>query len=177
MDTLLGEAYESAPDAQFLLTADHGMNHKTRAYDLDKALAQSGTPIRVSISAERDRYIQHHRGLGGAAWIYLKQPEDQRKVMAAVQALAGVESVLTREEAVAKFDLYGSRIGDLCVFGDRNTVFGELEEAMEPLPDNYRSHGSRYELDIPLIVFNSSAAPPSSYFKHNVDLTRWLYRA
>jgi phosphonoacetate hydrolase len=177
MDTLLGEAYESAPDAQFLLTADHGMNHKTRAYDLDKALAQSGTPIRVSISAERDRYIQHHRGLGGAAWIYLKQPEDQRKVMAAVQALAGVESVLTREEAVAKFDLYGSRIGDLCVFGDRNTVFGELEEAMEPLPDNYRSHGSRYELDIPLIVFNSSAAPPASYFKHNVDLTRWLYRA
>jgi phosphonoacetate hydrolase len=177
MDTLLGEAYESAPDAQFLLTADHGMNHKTRAYDLDKALAQSGTPIRVSISEERDRYIQHHRGLGGAAWIYLKQPEDQRKVMAAVQALAGVESVLTREEAVAKFDLYGSRIGDLCVFGDRNTVFGELEEAMEPLPDNYRSHGSRYELDIPLIVFNSSAAPPASYFKHNVDLTRWLYRA
>jgi phosphonoacetate hydrolase len=177
MDTLLGEAYESAPDAQFLLTADHGMNHKTRAYDLDKTLAQSGTPIRVSISAERDRYIQHHRGLGGAAWIYLKQPEDQGKVMAAVQALAGVESVLTREEAVAKFDLYGSRIGDLCVFGDRNTVFGELEEAMEPLPDNYRSHGSRYELDIPLIVFNSSAAPPASYFKHNVDLTRWLYRA
>jgi phosphonoacetate hydrolase len=177
MDTLLGEAYESAPDAQFLLTADHGMNHKTRAYDLDKTLARSGTPIRISISAERDRYIQHHRGLGGAAWIYLKQPEDQRKVMESVQALAGVESVLTREEAVAKFNLYGPRIGDLCVFGDRNTVFGELEGAMEPLPDNYRSHGSMYELDIPLIVFNSSEAPPASYFKQNVDLTRWLYRA
>jgi phosphonoacetate hydrolase len=177
VDTLLGEAYESAPDAQFLLTADHGMNHKTRAYDLDKTLARSGTPIRISISAERDRYIQHHRGLGGAAWIYLKQPEDQRKVMESVRALTGVESVLTREEAVAKFNLYGSRIGDLCVFGDRNTVFGELEKAMEPLPDNYRSHGSMYELDIPLIVFNSSEAPPASYFKHNVDLTRWLYRA
>ncbi|MEA2542713.1 MAG: phosphonoacetate hydrolase [Acidobacteriaceae bacterium] len=177
MDTLLGEAHAAAPDAQFLLTADHGMNHKTRAYDLDKMLARSGTPIRISISAERDRYIQHHRGLGGAAWIYLKQAEDQTKVMKLVQALTGVESVLTREAAVAKFNLYGPRIGDLCVFGDKNTVFGEMEEAMTPLPGNYRSHGSRYELDIPLIVFNSTEAPPTSYFKHNLDLTRWLYRA
>jgi len=177
MDTLLGEAHAAAPDAQFLLTADHGMNHKTRAYDLDKMLARSGTPIRISISAERDRYIQHHRGLGGAAWIYLEQAEDQRKVMELVQALTGFESVLTREEAVAKFNLFGPRIGDLCVFGDKNTVFGEMEEAMTPLPGNYRSHGSRYELDIPLIVFNSTEAPPTSYFKHNLDLTRWLYRA
>jgi phosphonoacetate hydrolase len=176
MDTLLGEAHAAAPDAQFLLTADHGMNHKTHAYDLDKTLAQLGTPIRISISAERDRYIQHHRGLGGAAWIYLKHAEDQTKVMESVQRLIGVESVLTREEAVAKFDLYGARIGDLCVFGDKNTVFGEMEEAMTTLPDSYRSHGSRYELDIPLIVFNSTEAPPPSYFKHNVDLTRWLYR-
>jgi phosphonoacetate hydrolase len=71
MDTLLGEAYESAPDAQFLLTADHGMNHKTRAYYLDKALTGLGIPIRISISAERDRFVKHPRGLGGAAWIYL----------------------------------------------------------------------------------------------------------
>lgn len=176
MDALLGEAHATAPDAQFLLTADHGMNHKTRAYDLDKTLARSGSPIRISISAERDRYIQHHRGLGGAAWIYLKHADDQRKVMESVQALTGVESILTREEAVAKFNLYGARIGDLCVFGDRNTVFGEMEEAMSLLPDTYRSHGSNYELDIPLIVFNSSEAPPKSYFKHNLDLTRWLYQ-
>jgi len=177
MDTLLGEAHAAAPDAQFLLTADHGMNHKTRAYDLDKMFARSGTPIRISISAERDRYIQHHRGLGGAAWIYLKHAEDQRKVIESLQAVTGVESVLTREEAVAKFNLFGPRIGDLCVFGDKDTVFGEMERAMSALPDNYRSHGSRHELDIPLIVFNSKEAPSRSYFKHNLDLTRWLYRA
>ncbi len=177
VDALLREAYEAAPDAQFLLTADHGMNHKTRAYDLDKTLARPGIPIRISISAERDRYVKHHRGLGGAAWIYLKHPEDKKKVKESIQALTGVETVLTREEAVSKFNLYGSRIGDLCVFGDKDTVFGELEHAMDTLPDDYRSHGSTYELDIPLIVFNSSQAPPKSYFKHNLDLTRWLYRA
>jgi phosphonoacetate hydrolase len=176
MDALLGEAHEAAPEAQFLLTADHGMNHKTRAYDLDKTLARLGIPIRISISAERDRYVKHHRGLGGAAWIYLKRPDDEKKVKESIQALAGVETVLTRDEAVSQFNLYGSRVGDLCVFADRHTVFGELEQAMDTLPDGYRSHGSRYELDIPLIVFNSSARPPKSYFQHNLDLTRWLYR-
>src|ERR1700686_678801 len=80
LDQLLGEACAAAPDAAFLLTADHGMNHKTRAYDLDKTLAAAGAPIRISISAERDRYVKHHLGLGGAAWVYLNHPEDQKKV-------------------------------------------------------------------------------------------------
>jgi phosphonoacetate hydrolase len=177
IDTLLGQACEAAPDAAFLLTADHGMNHKTHAYDLDKTLAASGIPIRISISAERDAYMKHHLGLGGTAWVYLNHPADKEKVMKALLALTGVESVLTRDEAVAKFCLYGPRIGDLCVFGDRNTVFGEMEQAHSELASAYRSHGSMHELDIPLFVFNAAGVPPGSYFKHNVDLTRWLYRA
>jgi phosphonoacetate hydrolase len=176
IDALLGEASEAAPDAAFLLTADHGLNHKTRAYDLDKTLAALHTPIRISISAERDRYVKHHLGLGGASWVYLNQPEDQKKVTEALLKLTGVESVLTREEAVAKFNLYGPRIGDLCVFGDKDTVFGEMEQASSELPSNYRSHGSMHESDIPLFVFNAAGVPPESYFKHNRDLTRWLYR-
>jgi phosphonoacetate hydrolase len=176
VDSLLGEAQEAAPDAAFLLTADHGMNHKTFAYDLDKTLAAAGAPIRISISAERDRYVKHHRGLGGVAWIYLNHPEDKKKVMDALTKLTGVESVITREEAVSKFSLYGPRIGDLCVFGDRNTVFGEMEQPSSDLPSTYRSHGSMHELDIPLFVYNAKGAPPSAYFEHNRDLTRWLYR-
>jgi phosphonoacetate hydrolase len=177
IDTLLGEACASAPDARFLLTADHGMNHKTRGYDLDKTLAAAGAPIRISISAERDRYVKHHLGLGGAAWVYLNHPEDQNKVAEALRRLRGVESVFTREEAVFKFDTYGPRIGDLCVFGDRDTVFGEMEQATSELPDTYRSHGSLHELDIPLFIYNAPGAPPASYFNYNRDLTRWLYRA
>ena len=180
IDTLLGEACAAAPDAAFLLTADHGMNHKTRAYDLDKTLAAAGTPIRISISAERDRYFKHHLGLGGTAWVYLNHPEDaeeKEKVSKALVGLAGIESVLTRDEAVAKFKLYGPRIGDLCVFGDRNTVFGQMEQPGSELPATYRSHGSMHELDIPLFAFNVAHAPSEAYFQHNVDLTRWLYRS
>jgi len=176
IDALLGEACEAAPDAAFLLTADHGMNHKTRAHDLDKTMAAAGIPIRISISAERDRYFKHHLGLGGTAWVYLNHPEDKDKVKKALLGLTGVESVLTRDEAVAKFGLYWARIGDLCVFGDRNTVFGQMEQASSELSSTYRSHGSMHELDIPLFVFNAAGAPSGSYFKHNVDLTRWLYR-
>jgi phosphonoacetate hydrolase len=176
VDTLLGEAQQAAPDAAFLLTADHGMNHKTFAYDLDKTLAAAGAPIRTSISAERDRYVKHHRGLGGVSWVYLNHPEDKQKVMNVLKKLTGVELIVTREEAVAKYNLYSARIGDLCVFGDKNTVFGELEQPNSNLPSTYRSHGSMHELDIPLFVYNAKGAPPSAYFEHNRDLTRWLYR-
>ena len=177
VDALLGEASAAAPDAAFLLTADHGLNFKSRAYDLDKTLAASGHPIRISISAERDKYLKHHLGLGGASWVYLKNPEDRVKVKAALLKLPGVELVMTREEAVTRFHLYGQRIGDLCVFGDKDTVFGEMDHASGTLPKEYRSHASMYELNIPVFVYNAQGAPPESYFHHNVDLARWLYQS
>jgi phosphonoacetate hydrolase len=128
IDDLLGQACAAAPDAAFLLTADHGMNHKRKCYDLDKTLVGMDLPIRISISAERDRYLQHHRGFGGAAWLYLNNAADSYKVIRALSSLPGVESVMTREAAASRYSLYSSRIGDICVFGDRDTVFGELDQ-------------------------------------------------
>jgi phosphonoacetate hydrolase len=63
------------------------------------------------------------------------------------------------------------------VFGDKDTVFGELEQTSTELPDTYRSHGSTSELDIPLFAYNVQGLPPDNYFEHNFDLARWLYRA
>jgi phosphonoacetate hydrolase len=176
IDKLLGEACAAAPDAAFLLTADHGMNHKRKCYDLEKILAAKGIPIRMAISAERDKYVKHHRGFGGTSWVYLKSAGDKDKVTAALSSLLGIESVLTREQAASRYSLYPSRIGDICVFGDKDTVFGDLEQPSEDLPDTYRSHGSTSELNIPLFAYNAKGLPPASYFEHNVDLTRWLYR-
>ena len=39
LDALFGELAAAAPDAAVLLTADHGMHHKTRCWDLMKACA------------------------------------------------------------------------------------------------------------------------------------------
>lgn len=60
------------------------------------------------------------------------------------------------------------RIGDLMVLGDKNTVFGALEEKeSEKLDDHYRSHGSQYEAQVPLFVYNARNAPNPGYFKSN----------
>src|SRR5262249_56046815 len=68
LDRFLGEAAAAAPDAVFLLTADHGMNHKSRCLDLEKICAHHGAPIRIAISVERDKYLKHHSGYGGGGW-------------------------------------------------------------------------------------------------------------
>jgi phosphonoacetate hydrolase len=152
LDSRLAEAAHVAPDAAFYVTADHGMNHKVRGWDLEKACANRSAPLRLAISAERDKYPRHHLGLGGVAWVYLRQPSDEQRVATVIERLEGVEQVLTRNEAARAFDLMPDRIGDLVVMGDADTVFGALDQESETLGASYRSHGSRYEQAVPLII-------------------------
>jgi phosphonoacetate hydrolase len=175
LDQLFGEAAAAAPDAAFLLTADHGMNHKSRCWDLEKACAKRGTPIRIAISVDRDKYLKHHRGFGGVAWVYCKSPGDIDRAAKAMLELPGVEAVLTRSEAARRFHLMASRIGDLVVLGDKDTVFGELDTESEALPPEYRSHGSLHEVDVPLVIHNADAMLAPGDFEYNRDLARWLY--
>ena len=176
LDALLSEAASVAPDAAFLVTADHGMHHKQRCWDLAKACRNRQVAVRVAISAERDRYLKHHQGFGGTSWVYLQHHADADRVAAVLLQLTGVEQVLSRAEAAREYHLMPDRIGDLAVFGDRDTVFGDLEEETEALPTSYRSHGSRHELDVPLFVYNAAGAPGREFFANNLDLARWLYR-
>ena len=175
LDGLLAELAASAPDAAILLTADHGMNFKSRCWDLEKALAERGTPVRIAISAERDKYLAHHQGMGGTAWVHLRRPEDEARVGALLRVLDGVERVLTRAEAASEFKLMASRLGDLVVLGDQDTAFGNLDTSMEMLPKDFRTHGSLHEMNVPVIVYNAPSAPRADYFQHNFDLARWMY--
>jgi phosphonoacetate hydrolase len=161
LDQLLSEAKAAAPDAAFLLTADHGMNYKSRCWNLFKACRELGSEVRFALSAEKDRYVKHHRTFGGAAWVWLKSPKDESKVAATLMGLKGVEAVLPRRDAAAKFGLMPERIGELAVFGHADTVFGELEGPMEELERGYRSHGSLHESDIPLVIYYNSSVDPS----------------
>ncbi len=175
LDRLLGEAMEAAPDAAFLITADHGMNYKTRCWDLFRACRELGTEVRFALSAEKDRYIKHHRTFGGAAWVWLKSPRDEARVAQTLTGLKGVEAVLSRHEAATQFDLMPERIGELVVIGDADTVFGDLTSPMEDLEPGYRSHGSLHESDIPLVIYNArSELPPADRFTANLDLTRQI---
>jgi phosphonoacetate hydrolase len=70
-----------------------------------------------------------------------------------------------------------SRIGDLVVLGDRETVFGGLDAETEELPADYRSHGGLAEAKVPVVVLNADRAPGPEYFTYNLDLARWLLPA
>jgi len=177
LDRLLGTAIDSATDAAVLLTADHGMNYKTRCWDLARACAACGVPLRFALSAERDRYVKHHRTFGGTAWVWLNSPGDAPRAAEVIRGLEGVEQVLTRDEAAARFHLMPQRIGELVVLSDKDTVFGEMEAEREELDARYRSHGALHELDVPLIVYNQAGTMPEpASFVFNADLTRTLYR-
>jgi phosphonoacetate hydrolase len=177
LDILIGRAAEAAPDAAFFLTADHGMNYKTRCWDLDKALGARGSRVKFALSAEKDRYVKHHRTFGGTAYVWLNSPADAPEVKERILRLEGIEAVRTREEAARDFCLMPERIGELVVTGDRETVFGELTGEHEALEASYRSHGSLHESDVPLIVYNwKGSLPSNSAFTRNADLLHFLPR-
>ena len=101
-----GRRKKPLPDAAFFITADHGMNFKRRCWDLGRACAEQGLPLRFALSPERDYYIKHHRNFAGSGWVWLKSPGDLADEHAGSSlGLAGVEEVITREEAVARFRL------------------------------------------------------------------------
>lgn len=77
-------------------------------------------------------------------------------------------------DSAVRFRTMPSRIGELVVLGDRETVFGGLDTESQDLPQKYRSHGGLSEAEVPLVVFNASGVPATGYFRSNVDLARWL---
>jgi len=175
IDFFIGEIKKVLPEATILITADHSVHHKSFCWDLQKALKARKIDIKIALSPERDKYFKHHRGFGGCSFVYLKDPRDREIVKKKLMELKGVESVLTRPEASEKFHLMPSRIGDLMVLGDANTVFGDLDSESENLPPNYRSHGSLYETQVPVFAIN----PPSNQWIHtihwNYEITQYLF--
>lgn len=177
LDLYFGKVRDIDPEATILITADHGMNFKTQCWDLDKACANRGQEVAFAVSPLADRLVKHHRGFGGVSYVYLKRNDDLPAVRDMLLGLNGVEEVLTREEAASRFRLMASRIGDLVVIPDKNTVFGDLAAEWETLDEKYRSHGSLYETDIPLLVHNGHELFTDwSAVENNLHLTQSLFK-
>lgn len=176
LDSLLGEFHKAAPHFGIALTADHGMNAKKTCIDLAKACRARGLELLFAVSPVADRLLKHHGGFGGVSYVYLKKPEDAQRAAEIFMSLAGVERVMTGAEAAARFSLMPSRVGDLVVLPDRDTVFGDLKTERVSLPENYRSHGSLHELDIPLLLYNFKDRDfRFQDINFNLDLTRQLF--
>ena len=65
-------------------------------------------------------------------------------------------------------------IGDFVVWGDQDTLFGEMDMETDNVEGKVRSHGSLHEIEMPIFLYNAKGAPPADYFKHNLDLTGCL---
>ena len=143
------------------LTADHGMNAKTKLDAspnviflqdlLDGWLGSERARVILPIT---DPYVVHHGALGSFATIYL--PADAiADVAAKLRGLFGIELVLTRDEAARRFELPPDRIGDLVVVSERSVVLGtgKARHDLSALELPLRSHGGVSEQRVP-VIFN-----------------------
>jgi phosphonoacetate hydrolase len=146
--------------AVVVVTADHGMNAKTKLdaspnviylQDLmDEWLGAGRTRVILPIT---DPYVVHHGALGSFATIYI-DPAQADGVIGRLREQRGIELVLPRAAAAARFELPADRIGDIVVVGERDVVLGtsvarhDLSQLELPL----RSHGGVSEQRVPLVL-------------------------
>ena len=159
MDSYLGQL--DAMGCVIALTADHGMNAKTRMDAqpdviylqdvLDGWLGATNARVILPIT---DPYVVHHGALGSFATVYLPDDVDQPALLARLAALRGIETVLNRADAAARFELPADRIGDIVIVSERSTVIGTAaaRHDLTALDAPLRSHGGVSEQRVPLVL-------------------------
>jgi len=159
MDTYLGQL--DAMGCVIALTADHGMNAKTRMdaqpdviYLQDVLDGWLGAGRARVILPITDPYVVHHGALGSFATVYLPPDVNVAELVQRIAALRGIESVHDRAGAAARFELPADRIGDVVVVSERSTVIGTAASRhdLSALDAPLRSHGGVSEQRVPLIL-------------------------
>lgn len=171
LDILLGDIMNAAEDIEIVITADHGMNAKTLALDLNRILNAAGIAANA-IPIIKDRYVVHHQNLGGAAYVYLENRALTAEAALLLKEEKGVEAVISGDEAAKTYRLHPDRIGQLLVLADKDTVFGALPSPRESVA--IRSHGSLYECDIPIIAYGRG--PESMAPRSNKQVASWIFK-
>jgi phosphonoacetate hydrolase len=166
-----------AMGAAIVITADHGMNAKTDAfgqpnivYLQDLLDGWYGAGVARVILPITDPYVVHHGALGSFATAYLP-PERVADAARRMAALPGVELVLSRADACARFELPPDRVGDLVIVAERLAVLGSSvgRHDLSGLDVPLRSHGGVSEQRVPLIANRRAVALPAHRRWRNFD--------
>jgi phosphonoacetate hydrolase len=180
MDGYLGEL--DAAGCRIVVTADHGMNAKTRMdatpnviYLQDLLDGWLGAAVARVILPITDPYVVHHGALGSYATIYLPESTGTGALAARLAELRDIELVLTRAAAAERFELPADRIGDLVVIATRSTVLGTAaaRHDLSGLDAPLRSHGGLSERAVPLIMNRRSAQLDPARRWRNFDAFEW----
>ncbi|WP_371170914.1 phosphonoacetate hydrolase [Aliiroseovarius sp. 2305UL8-7] len=166
-----------AMGAAIIVTADHGMKPKHHADGspsvvyvqdlLDEWLGEAAARLILPIT---DPYVVHHGALGSFATAYLPEGADHGDIMAKLRETDGITDVLTKAEAVARFELPADRIGDIVLVSGENICIGTSEHRhdLAALNEPLRSHGGLTEQEVPFIA-NRVLALPERPILRNFD--------
>jgi len=165
------------------LTADHGMNAKTRLDAtpnviylqdvLDEWLGAGRARVILPIT---DPYVVHHGALGSYATIYLPADIDPTAVGRRLAQLRGMEVVLTRSQAAERFELPPDRIGDLVAVSIHSVALGSAASRhdLSGLDAPLRSHGGISEQAVPLVMNRRFTWPDTNRRWRNFDAFDWV---
>jgi phosphonoacetate hydrolase len=162
--------------ATVVVTADHGMNAKHDAagrpnviYLQDAIDAWIGKSKARVILPITDPYVVHHGALGSFALVYVDA--ERHATADFINSIPGIEAVMTRAEAAARFELPADRIGDLVVVSRRDTVIGTARDRhdLSGLDVPLRSHGGTSEQQVPLIINRHVAEQSKTHRWRNFD--------
>jgi len=165
------------------ITADHGMNAKTRLDaspnviylqdTLDVWLGAGRTRVILPIT---DPYVVHHGALGSYATVYLSPGAADTALAQRIAALRGIEMVLSRADAARRFELPADRIGDLVVISERSVVLGgaAAKHDLSGLDAPLRSHGGLAEQQVPLVMNRRFARLDGERRWRNFDAFDWV---
>ena len=175
MDSYLAKM--DAMGAVIALTADHGMNAKTRAdgkpdviYLQDLIDGWIGRQKARVILPITDPYVVHHGALGSFATIYI-EGYDRDAVAERLKRYDGIEVVLANAEAARRFELPPDRLGDLVVVSTKHVVLGTSASRhdLSGLDAPLRSHGGISEQTVPLL-FNRKVVDMPGRRLRNFDI-------
>ncbi|MBC8022776.1 MAG: phosphonoacetate hydrolase [Burkholderiales bacterium] len=145
--------------AVIALTADHGMNAKTKAdgtpnviYLQDLIDGWIGRERARVILPITDPYVVHHGALGSFATVYAGE-SDREAVAGRLRAMEGIQLVLSNADACRRFELPPDRVGDLVVVSTKHVVLGTsaARHDLSGLDAPLRSHGGISEQIVPLL--------------------------
>ena len=144
------------------LVADHGMSDKCAAdgsyriiYLQDLLDERFGAGTTRVICPITDAFVGHHGSLGGFVRVYCLPAVDSRGVVRFAASIRGIETVLERDAAAARFDLPWDVEGDVVVIsnGDYAIGMGRGDHDLADLHgERLRTHGGISEREVPFII-------------------------
>ncbi|MFT4728416.1 MAG: phosphonoacetate hydrolase [Granulosicoccus sp.] len=150
-----------AEGAAIVITADHGMKPKHLADGspsvvyvqdlLDEWLGKDEARLILPIT---DPYVVHHGALGSFGTAYLPASADESQVIEKLLTIEGIDVVMNKADACARFELPDDRIGDIVIITGENVTVGTSEHRhdLAALEVPLRSHGGLTEQTVPFIV-------------------------